>query len=84
MEAPDETGRVEDVPRPARLWNMTQASAFLGVSKRTLTRWIQDGPPVTDANPFPEPVPCFRPGNEYKFDPHELRAWRDKWRVVAP
>jgi Helix-turn-helix domain len=80
---PVDNERVEDVPRSARPWSLMQAAAFCGVSERTLKRWIEQGYPATSKHPFPKPPPHFIIGGRYKFDPGELRAWREAQRGAA-
>lgn len=84
MEPTDEeVGRVNDVPRGARPWSLLQAAAFLGISERTLKRWIEQGMPVTSRDPFPVKPPHYIIGGRYKFDPGELRAWREDRKGAA-
>ena len=83
MEPADETGRVDDVPRSARPWSLMQAAAFLGVSERTLKRWIEQGYPPNSKDPFPKAPPHFVIGGRYKCDPAEVKAWREERRGAA-
>jgi predicted site-specific integrase-resolvase len=42
-----------------------QAAQFLGVSTRTLTRWLA----------LPDPPPCVRLGGRRRYDRDALAAW---------
>jgi predicted DNA-binding transcriptional regulator AlpA len=42
-----------------------QAAQFLGVSTRTLTRWLA----------LPDPPPCVRLGGRLRYDRDALAAW---------
>lgn len=59
-----------------RLVKVTEAAAFLGISRNGLYILARDGR-----------VPSYRIGNSVRFDLNELRAWLEENRrgpVVAP
>lgn len=50
-----------------RWFSVDEIAAYLGVSKETVYRWLQD-----------EKVPAHRVGKLWKFKPSEIDAWVTK------
>jgi len=53
------------------------------VSERTLKRWLEQGMPPHRKDPFPKAPPYYVLGGRYRFDPTELKAWRESKKGAA-